>query len=101
MNKYQEAKEILELYDYSTKLELSEGFRNGITENISVSQFMQMKEICLELLDKATPTKPIGDLNSVPHYRCPNCNSAVKVFDDSEIHERCGYCNQAIDWSNE
>lgn len=99
-DKYQEAKEILKLYDYSTKLELSEGHRNDITDNISVAQFMQMKEICLELLDKATPKKPktnstfkmpIG--NYVTTYHCPTCN--VK-FQSKTHHCPCG---QALDWS--
>ena len=54
-NKYKEVKETLEKYDYSTKLELSEGIRNNITSDITVEQFFMMKETCIELLDKATP----------------------------------------------
>lgn len=53
MSKYKEAKEILEKYDYSTKLELSEGIRNNVTDDITVEQFFMMKKTCIELLDKA------------------------------------------------
>ena len=96
MSKYQEAKEILKLYDYSTKLELSEGVKNDITENISVTQFMQMKKICLEVLDKATPMKVEEPYKikgeGLPVSECPNCTAFIRGGN------YCGHCGQAIDW---
>ena len=50
-------------------------------------------------LEKQIPKKPIGDLHSVPHYRCPNCNSTVKLFFDSPVFDYCEYCGQCLDWS--
>ncbi len=59
---------------------------------------------CL-LMDKAylinqkdVPKKPIGDLNSVPHYRCPNCNNAIVVYEFDYKYPNCKWCGQAIDW---
>ena len=49
---------------------------------------------------KDTPKKPIGDLNSVPHYRCPNCNNAVAVYEFDYKYPHCKWYGQAIDWSD-
>lgn len=59
------------------------------------------REILKELVDRATPMKPIGDLDSIPHYRCPSCFCTVKLFDDSQCDKYCQHCGQAIDWSYE
>lgn len=48
----QKAIEILNLYEYSTKLELSEGYRNNVTDKISVEDFMQMKGLATKALEK-------------------------------------------------
>lgn len=47
---------------------------------------------------KDIPKKPIGDLNSVPHYRCPNCNNAIVVYQFDYKYPHCKWCGQAIDW---
>lgn len=47
---------------------------------------------------KDVPKKPIGDLNSVPHYRCPNCNRAVVLYQFDYKYPHCKWCGQAIDW---
>lgn len=54
-----------------------------------------------ELVEKATPKKPIGDLHSVPHYRCPICHGGVKMYEDSIVYPFCHHCGQALDWSKE
>lgn len=54
----------------------------------------------MQALEKQIPKKPKGDYHSVPHYRCPSCNSAVKVFEDAHEYHWCLYCGQALDWSD-
>lgn len=51
-----------------------------------------------EAVEKQIPKKPKGDYNSVPHYRCPNCNRAVKLYSDSAKGKICRWCGQRIDW---
>ena len=53
----------------------------------------------LSALKKQIPKKPIGDLHTVPHYRCPNCKCSVKSFKKDEVFPFCGFCGQALDWS--
>lgn len=57
--------------------------------------------LAIEALERATPKKPIGDLHSVPHYRCPNCKKAVVVFENEAKFPYCHWCGQRIDWGNE
>lgn len=45
--------------------------------------------------------KPRGDFHSVPHYRCPACGNAVKLFEDSPAVSRCEYCGQMLNWPKE
>lgn len=52
-----------------------------------------------EAMEKQKKKKPKGDLHSVPHYRCPNCNSTVKLYQNSKKDEICKWCGQRIDWS--
>ena len=47
---------------------------------------------------KLIPKKPIGDLHSVPHYRCPNCNNAVALYRYDYKYPNCKWCGQALDW---
>lgn len=47
---------------------------------------------------KENPKKPIGDLGSVPHYRCPNCNNAVVVYLGGHKYPYCQWCGQKLDW---
>ena len=47
---------------------------------------------------KENPKKPIGDLDSVPHYRCPNCNNAVVVYWDGHKYPHCQWCGQKLNW---
>ena len=52
-----------------------------------------------EAVEKQKAKKPKGDLHSVPHYRCPNCNRTVNLYQNSEKYEICRWCGQHIDWS--
>lgn len=49
--------------------------------------------------EKDIPKKPIGDLNSVPHYRCPSCRSAVVLYERDNKYPCCQWCGQKLDWS--
>lgn len=53
-----------------------------------------------EASEKLIPKKPIGDFNSVPHYRCPNCFGEVKLFSNSKIENKCKYCGQKLEWED-
>lgn len=54
-----------------------------------------------EAVEKQKAKKPKGDLHSVPHYRCPNCNNTVKLYQNSVKDEICRWCGQVIDWGEE
>lgn len=47
---------------------------------------------------KDIPKKPIGEFDSVPHYRCPTCNRAVVMYCDNHKYPCCQWCGQALDW---
>ena len=46
------------------------------------------------------PMKPVGDLHSVPHYRCPSCNGAIVMYEDSPEYPYCQWCGQALLWES-
>lgn len=94
MNKYKEAWNRMMEDDY---LE-SDGFGY---EHYNYEAFDKDKKTIEELVEKATSKKPIGDLDSVPHYRCPICFSGVKMYEDSITYPYCHHCGQRIDWSEE
>lgn len=65
------------------------------------AEYSKALHIAFVALQKQIPTKPRGDLNSVPHYRCPSCSGAVQVYTDSPKFDFCVWCGQALDWSEE
>lgn len=69
--------------------------------NISADYLLGLTnvETNVESLIKQEPKKPSGDWHSVPHYRCPTCHSAVKIFSDDKTYPYCQFCGQALDWS--
>lgn len=77
------------------------GITTGKTDSFDCKCLKKVDKKYKELVEKATPKKPIGDFNSVPHYRCPNCMCTVKLYEDSHKYKYCLYCGQAIDWSDE
>ena len=50
------------------------------------------------IFDKSAK-KPIGDLHSVPHYRCPSCFGAVVMYDKDPHYPCCQWCGQKLDWN--
>lgn len=63
--------------------------------------FLKAIKKALEAVDKQMPKKPKGDYHSCPHYRCPNCNSSVKMYEHDNTYPHCAFCGQALDWSEE
>lgn len=108
MDKYlfttQKAIEILNLYEYSTKLELTEGHNNHITGIITVEEFMQMKDLAMKALEKQTAKKVTRDSMYSPAL-CPNCHSDEICKDLGDGHysyfrdiKYCPNCGQMLDW---
>lgn len=64
---------------------------------INGRELIQISEMP-EFSDIEMCEKPIGDLHSVPHYRCGVCYKAVVVFCDDEKPDRCKWCGTLIDW---
>ena len=58
-------------------------------------------DMAIDALEKQEPKKPIGDLHSVPHYRCSACHGAVKLYETSNTFPYCHWCGQALDWEDE
>lgn len=90
MNKYQEALEHIIKCDREDcgMSYLSDAYRNDLS-------------VLRELVDKATPNKPIKDRPSkiryVQTYVCPSCRNSFS----GEISRFCYHCGQALDWSDE
>ena len=57
------------------------------------------KNKVLAAFRNATPKEPLGDLHSVPHYRCPSCNISVKTYFDSPQMPYCSWCGQKLRWN--
>lgn len=63
-------------------------------------EYLNLKMQIKEAMSKQTPMVPLGDFDSVPHYRCPTCNDAVVVYKEDERTECCPHCGQRLDWLN-
>lgn len=74
-------------------------FKYGISHDIFKEPVTSYAKMAVAALDKRILKKPIGDLHSVPHYRCPNCNGAVAVYEYDFKYPNCKWCGQAIDWT--
>lgn len=79
--------------------ETKEQFLNILNSNgyIGLCESSDMKNV-ISALDKQIPKKPVGDLHSMPHYRCPNCKNAVVVYQDDYKYPNCKWCGQALLW---
>lgn len=62
------------------------------------SKDRELRTMIIEALEKQIPKKPVGDLHSVPHHRCPNCKKAIRIYVDAPYNPFCCFCGQAIDW---
>ena len=57
-------------------------------------------DLAINALEKQILRRPIGDFDSCPHYRCPNCKCSVKMYENDNTYPHCGFCGQALDWSD-
>lgn len=69
---------------------------NGIKYEYAIN-----KSFVVDALMKATPKKPIGEFDSVPHWRCPRCNRAVVLYETDTKYPHCQWCGQNLKWSDE
>ena len=94
----EEAIEILKKYEYSTKLELSEGIRNRVCKDVTVDDFMNMKTVAMRSLEKDVAKEPLPVNERVGEYYnyiCPN--DECGKFVDEELH-CCDKCGQKLKW---
>ena len=57
-------------------------------------------ELAQDALYLQVPRIPIGDLHSVPHYRCPTCSCSVVLYKDDYRNPHCQWCGQLLDWND-
>lgn len=78
------------------KLDFEQSIKNGVEQAMKECELtigMTLKEA----VEKQIPQKPLWD-DSVPHGRCPVCNSIVAPFIDSPKLPYCYWCGQKLDW---
>lgn len=69
-------------------------------ENRLETKFILNEKNIIDAFKKQIPQKPKGDYHSCPHYRCPNCNSSVKMYEKDNTYPHCAFCGQKLDWSD-
>lgn len=92
MNKYQEALETL-----CNMLKEGELIFSQVVEREEAIERLQ------ELVEKATPKKPIEKPSFASGYKCPNCECNIVLHGSHEICPTpcCSWCGQALDWGEE
>lgn len=92
MNKYQEAYNIIDGYVL---------FHGLAEEDERYKELIKALGMLNELVDKATPKKPIKseeqDIRYVTKYECPNCHQ----YFTRRISKYCYHCGQALKWEEE
>lgn len=102
MNKYQEALNFLcdHAMEYIEDFDLEE-YECGDYYPLDKETLNANKSVLQELIDRATPVKPIKDAESkiryMQTYTCPNCGGGFS----GTISNFCYHCGQALDWENE
>lgn len=105
MNKYQEALERLSSIDLDLVLEELGYEKAGKISDYGMNDYPNLEmygdiETLKELVDKATPKKPIGKY--VTQLKCPVCGRRVRSGNGSSSRTRdnvCQRCFQVLDWS--
>ena len=94
MNKYREALERLRVLEMAKNLH----YQNQVAPQVDC-------DVLQELVDKATPKKPINQFERVlRHGYCPNCKGKIRKLGSRnavvvEGQPYCDDCGQALDWS--
>lgn len=70
---------------------------------VPYGKLKEQEEILKELVDRATPKKPIEYPSFASGYKCPNCESNIVLHGSHKICPTpcCSWCGQALDWSEE
>ena len=81
------------------KYDFKKIIKDGVEQAMSECELtigMSLKEA----VEKQIPQKPIGDLHSCPHYRCPSCHRSVVLYEDSPKFPCCQWCGKKLDWND-
>lgn len=90
MNKYQEAYNLINGESIFNSLALCD---ERYKEN------MKALDILRELVDRATPKKPLLRKDGYcDTWDCPNCGETFVIEDDTDKCNYCPNCGQKIDW---
>lgn len=77
-----------------------EAFHNLCGGDYSYEKWLDSASIINELVEKATPKKPI-QLENKDRHKCPSCGSQLP-FKKNALKKKiicCNKCTQMIDWS--
>lgn len=91
----QEAIRVLNLYDYSTKLELSEGVRNKVCDTVTYDSFQEMKELAILSLRKQSPVGVVSVVGEGA-YKVASCFNCGFGVDNRFAY--CYKCGQKLKW---
>lgn len=58
----------------------------------------RIENFSFEPAELTPAVKPIGDLHSVPHFRCGVCQKAIVVYCDGSKPDTCRWCGVKVDW---
>ena len=67
---------------------------------LRVAEFFEGLSVANKALEKQISEKPIGDLHSCPHYRCPSCHKSVVLYRNDPKYPCCQWCGKNLDWSD-
>lgn len=96
-----EAVERLKQLSYIKSLESVIYYCNDENKFEQCNKDFEAVSMAIKALEKSMPKNPKGNLNSVPHFRCPKCNCIVKSFfdrNDIKGDNYCSSCGQKLKW---
>lgn len=107
MNKYQESLNLIIKNSCHKKITCKECDFEKYCNSIAKEKFDNLQE----LVDKATPKKPLPnkkiEKGKYITWNCPNCNKYISSgyyyppLRMAYNHNYCGECGQKLDWSDE
>lgn len=72
---------------------------NYAKENKICDVYLLDKSFVENALKDKIAEKPIGDLYSCPHYRCPSCHRSVVLYEDDPKYPCCQWCGKKLNWN--
>ena len=105
MNKYKEAlKGLVETVRNNGCSFVGDCLKNGECKyndaKLMCDDYVRFKTL-QELVEKATPKKPIEYPSFASGYKCPNCENNIVLHGSHKICPTpcCSWCGQELDWS--